>query len=64
MNRDERLQEWVDILSEDKMRDIIFQLVDRMIDTEELGFYEGSRGPYWDASGERLDGIEDEDNDD
>jgi hypothetical protein len=59
MSRDKKLKNWINKLPEEEMRKIIFELVDRMIDIEEIGFYDGSRGPYWDASGDRLYEIED-----
>lgn len=58
MDRDEKLSEWIDSLSEEKAKDILFQLIDRMIETDEIRFHpeEGKNiAPHWEVNGERLD---------
>lgn len=58
MSRDKRLMTWITTLDREQLRSALFDCVDRLIDTEEVGFYEGAKSPYWDNSGDRLDGLE------
>lgn len=58
MSRTERLKEWIKTLNEEQKDKIILELTYFAIDAEEVGFYESTKAPYWDNSGDRLDGIE------
>ncbi len=63
-SRTERLQKWIETLSTKQMKKILLETVDFCIDAEMVAFYESSKTPYWDNTGERLDGLEDEEEDD
>ncbi len=52
-----RLKEWINTLSEEQMKKIIFETVEYCIDSECVNFYESNKAPYWDGNGERLDGV-------
>lgn len=58
MSRDERLMTWITTLDREQLRSALFDCVDRLIDTEEVSFYELSKCPYWACSGDRLEDIE------
>jgi hypothetical protein len=58
MTRTERLQEWVETLNEEQLKKIVLELVDEAISSEYVNFYEESKVPYYDATGETLDGTE------
>lgn len=60
MTKTERLSEWIKTLSTDQKDTILLELTHFAIDAEYVGFYEDCKSPYYDASGERLDGTEDE----
>ena len=64
MSRRERLKEWIKTLNEEQKDKIILELTDFAIDAEEVSFYESTKAPYWDNSGDRLDGLELEDEED
>ena len=63
MNRTERLKEWIKTLTNEQKDKIILELTDFAITAEEVGFYETTKSPYWDNTGDRLDGLELEDED-
>jgi hypothetical protein len=54
-----KIQDWANSLSEDKARELLADLVERLIETEEIGFSEDRNTPHWDANGENIDGTED-----
>lgn len=58
MNRTERLKVWVETLNKEQLKNIVLELTDFAIDSEYVNFYEESKVPYWDASGDTLDGTE------
>lgn len=58
--RIERLKDWAETLSEEKLREIVVQLTFYAILAEEVGFYDTSKVPYWANSGDNLDGSFDE----
>ena len=58
-NRDERLKIWISTLSKEQLEKVAFECVDRLIETEDVGFYETTKIPYWENCGENLDGSED-----
>ncbi len=60
MNRTERLKKWIETLSTEQMKKILLETVDYCIDSEYVGFYDSTTAPYWDNTGERLDGIKDD----
>lgn len=56
-NKDEKLKEWIKNLPEEKKADLLFELIERMIDIEEIRFNpkDGEDvAPYWEASGDEL----------
>lgn len=63
MKRLERLKLWVDTLTPEQTKALLVECVDNLIDFEYVNFYETSKAPYWDGNGERLDGLEWEDED-
>ena len=63
MKRLERLKMWVDTLTPEQTKALLVECVDNLIDFEYVNFYETSKSPYWDGNGERLDGLEWEDED-
>lgn len=67
MSQEERLKEWIDGLDPETIKKIAVECVSELILTESVNFYEDAKAPYWDASGDRLDGSEEsvwEDDDD
>ena len=58
MSRTERLKSWINTLSEDQKDKILLELVDYAIDSEYVNFYETTKAPYYDGDGERLDGLD------
>ena len=58
MTRQERLKEWIKTLNEEQKDTIILELTDFAIDAEYVGFYDTTKVPYYDNTGERLDGTE------
>ena len=63
MKRLERLKLWVDTLTPEQTKTLLVECVDNLIDFEYVNFRETSKAPYWDGNGERLDGLEWEDED-
>ena len=61
MTRQERLKEWIKTLNEEQKDTIILELTDFAIDAEYVGFYDTTKVPYYDNTGDRLDGTEYED---
>lgn len=58
MTRQDRLKEWAETLPIEKLKEIVVELTDYLIDIEEVNFYENDKIPYWDSCGDRLDGSE------
>lgn len=58
MSQEQRLKDWIDGLDPDTIKKITLECVSELILTESVNFYESSKAPYWDATGERLDGSE------
>ena len=54
--RIERLNNWANSLSENVAKSLLAILVDELIDSETIHFYDNSPAPYWDGNGEYLDG--------
>ena len=63
MSRIERLKEWANGLDTEKLKEIVVECVDNLIDFEYVCFYESNKSPYWDTTGERLDGTEEDEED-
>ena len=63
MTRQERLKVWIETLNEEQKDKIILELTDFAIDAEYVGFYETTKSPYYDNTGDRLDGLDLEDGD-
>lgn len=57
----ERLEEWINTLSESQKDLILLKLGVYAIDSEEVAFYKDTVIPYWSNSGENIDGSERED---
>jgi len=55
-----RLKVWIETLSEEQKNNIILELTDFAIDVEEVSFHNTSVSPRYSNTGERLDGLEDE----
>lgn len=60
MSKRERLKEWVKTLNNEQKDSIILELTDFAIDAEYVNFYDGTKTPYYDSTGENLDGTEEE----
>ena len=63
MKRQERLKVWIKTLNEEQKDKIILELTDFAIDAEYVGFYETTKSPYYYNTGDRLDGLDLEDED-
>ena len=63
MTRQERLKKWIKTLNEEQKDNIILELTDFAIDAEYVGFYDTTKVPYYDNTGDRLDGTEYDDED-
>lgn len=63
MKRRERLRVWIESLDPSEIVDIAIECIDELIDAEIVVFYDGTKVPYWEGNGERLDGTEFEDGD-
>lgn len=58
MNQRQRLEAWVNTLTDQQIKDTLIRCVEDMILTEDLRFWHDSEYPYCPHSGERIDGIE------
>lgn len=58
MTRRERLKNWIDGLDPEKIKEIAIECIDELIDTETIKFYDNTKVPYWDATGEAIDGSD------
>ena len=59
----DQLRHWFEILDRSKQVDIALECIEELIHSKAINFYETTKVPYWDASGDRLDGSEFEDED-
>lgn len=57
-NRIERLENWIESLSNELIKSTLLQCVDDLIDSGDIKFYDNSPAPYWDSDGEYVDGKE------
>lgn len=53
----QRLKAWIATLNQDQKDEIILELTDFAIDAEHVCFWDDSKKPYYDGSGENLDGT-------
>ena len=61
LNADDKLSEWIDSLDEEKKDEILFQLINRLIEAEDIRYVpqEGeNKAPYWEANGDDIDDFE------
>ena len=58
MDRRKRLKVWVNTLTNEQKDNIILELTDYAIDSEFVKFYDDSKKPYYDDSGDYIDGTE------
>jgi len=56
--RHERLQAWVESLNEEKIKSLLVTCLEELIDSETIRFWDDSKAPHWDCSGEYIDGTE------
>jgi hypothetical protein len=57
----DQLRHWVESLDREKINDIALECIEELILAEVVNFYESTEIPYWDGSGDRLDGSESHD---
>ena len=60
INKD-KLRKWFEDLEHSKQVDIALECIEELIYTESVKFYDDDKAPYWDTTGDRLDGTEYED---
>jgi len=56
MTKEERIRMWIDSLDPQKVKEIAIECVLELILVDTLCFYDDTKVPYWDATGETLDG--------
>lgn len=54
----DQLRHWFESLEQSKQIDIALECIEELILTESINFWETSKVPTWDVNGERLDGLE------
>jgi hypothetical protein len=57
-DKKDQLRKWFENLDHTKQVDIALECIEELIYTESIRFYESTKVPYWDATGDRLDGLE------
>jgi len=60
MTTSERLKEWIKTLNDEQKDNIIVELTTYAIESEYVGFYDTTKTPYYDCTGESLDGVEED----
>jgi hypothetical protein len=63
MTKAERLKEWIKTLSNEQKDAVILDLTGYAIDSEYVKFYDDTKTPYFDATGDNIDGTESIDED-
>jgi len=60
MNQEKKdqLRHWFESLEQSQQIDIAIECIEELILTESIIFYESTKVPYWDTTGNRLDGSE------
>lgn len=56
MTKEERIKAWLDNLNPEKIKDIAMECILELILIDTLCFYDDTKVPYWDATGDTLDG--------
>jgi len=56
MTKEERLKAWIDSLDPEKVKNIAMECILELILIDTLCFYDDTKVPFWDATGDRLDG--------
>ena len=59
----DRLRHWFESLDQSKQVDIALECIEELVNTETVCFWQDTKVPYWDATGDRLDGSEPEEED-
>lgn len=54
----DQLRHWFENLDRAKQIDIALECIEELIISESINFYDTTEVPYWDVSGDRLDGLE------
>jgi len=54
----QRIRAWLEGLGRDKLVEVAAECVEELILAETVHFYTNNTAPYWDATGDRLDGSE------
>ena len=58
MTRRERLKVWIESLNNEQKNTLLLGLIDFSIDAEHVGFCDETKVPYYENTGDRLDGVE------
>ena len=56
MTRTEKLNIWVNKLSDDSLKFLLVECIEELIDNETINLSSDTNEPYWSGNGERLDG--------
>lgn len=56
MDRTERLKRWVESLPDAKKDELLVMCVGELIDSELFNMWDDTEIPFWDATGENIDG--------
>lgn len=59
----ERLYEWVKGLTREQLMDTLVECTEELILSEMVCFWDTTKIPYWDTTGENIDGTKREDED-
>ena len=54
----ERLYEWVQGLTREQLMDTLVECTEELILSETVSFWDTTQKPYWDTTGENIDGTE------
>lgn len=54
----DKLRAWFESLEQSKQIDIALECIQELILVDTIRYWGGKNAPYWDASGDRLDGSE------
>lgn len=60
----EQLRKWIDTLSNEKKDEILEELIEYCIVSEYINYFSETKSPYYDATGDRVDGSEESNWDD
>ena len=50
----ERIVAWAEDLTEDQLRQVVVNLTEHLIDTDDIHFYDSNLAPYWESCGEPI----------